>query len=68
MNRAMTDEEREQINRGDLEKFDAAADWLNAELEGVLSCQADPFEDEDLDEEPLKSLVRMPKSHADIEK
>ncbi|MGH9589170.1 MAG: hypothetical protein ACRD25_02185 [Terracidiphilus sp.] len=64
----MTDEEREQVNRSDLEKINAAADYLNAEMEDLLSYQADPLEDEDLYEEPLKVPIRVPISDADIEK
>lgn len=64
----MTDEEREQINRSDLEKIDAAADYLNAEMKDVLSYRADLFADEELDKELLKIPIRVPISDADIEK
>ena len=37
----MTHEERERIDRSDLEKIDAAADYLNAEMMDVLSYQND---------------------------
>jgi hypothetical protein len=64
----MTDEEREQINRSDVEKINAAADYLNAEALDVLRYQADPFADLDLDESLLKELIRVPITDADIEK
>ena len=64
----MTDEERERTNREDLEKINAAAEYLNAEAEDVLSYQVDPFEGVDLDEELLQLLIRVPISDADIVK
>ena len=64
----MTDDEREQINRSDIEKINAAADYLNAEAMDVLRYQADLFADLELDEELLKQLIRVPITDADIER
>jgi hypothetical protein len=64
----MTDEEREQINRSDLEKINAAIDYLNAEVIDLDAYQADPFADLELDEELLKQLIRVPITDADIER
>jgi hypothetical protein len=64
----MTDDEREQINRSDLEKINAAIDYLTADAIDLDAYQADPFADLDLDEALLKELVRVPITDADIEK
>ncbi len=64
----MTNEEREKIRQSDLEKINAATDYLNAEAEDLLAYQADIFEDVELDEELLEVLTRVPISDADIEK
>lgn len=64
----MTDQERDQINCSDLEKINAAADYLNSEMEGVLSHQADLFGNTKLADDLLSSPIRVPTSNADIEK
>jgi hypothetical protein len=64
----MTDDERRRIHQSDLEKINAAADYLNAEANDLLACQVDLFESFDLDETLLGELVRVPVSDADIDR
>lgn len=64
----MTQEERERINRSDLEKINAAADYFNAAAMDLLAYQVDIFEDADLNEALLEELVRVPISDSDIER
>jgi len=64
----MTEDERKRICQSDLEKINAAADYLNAEALDVLTYQADLFEDLDLDEALLAELVRVPISGVDIDR
>lgn len=66
-NHAMTGEKREQINRTDLEKIDAVAGYLNAEIMELLHYRVDSYKELDLDKALLKELVQVPISHADIE-
>lgn len=64
----MTDEERERIHRSDLEKINAAADYLNAEALDIDDYHADLFDEVEIDEELLKILVRVPITADDIVK
>ena len=68
MGKFMTKKERERTNREEIKKINAAADYLNAEMEDVLAYQADIFEEPVLDEALLEVLVRVPITDADIEK
>jgi hypothetical protein len=64
---AMTEAEREQLHRSDLEKINLAADYLNSEAQDVLLYQAEINFDE-LDHEIFDKSTVVGFTEADLEK